>query len=53
MRKSERIDHLIYVGAVVPAPDHSGSRAQNGVDWPSGQAFTIEERIAKAIFGDI
>lgn len=51
-RHPERIGQLIYVGALIPALHQSASLTQSGVDWPAGLDVTIEEPVARAIFGN-
>lgn len=51
-RHPRRVTRLIYVGALVPGPGQGGLLVQSGTDWPPGKLLTIEEGIAKAIFGN-
>ncbi|MFB1298725.1 alpha/beta fold hydrolase [Mycobacterium sp. pW049] len=52
LRHPDRVGHLVYVGALVPGPGSCAAIIQTGADWPSGQLVTIEQKIAKAIFGN-
>ncbi|MGE2688901.1 alpha/beta fold hydrolase [Mycolicibacterium pulveris] len=51
-RHPERVARLLYVGALIPGPGSCAAVIQTGADWPSGELVTIEEGIAKAIFGN-
>ncbi|WP_234785821.1 alpha/beta fold hydrolase [Mycolicibacterium elephantis] len=51
-RNPQRVTHLLYVGALIPGPGSCAAIIQTGADWPSGELVTIEEGIAKAIFGN-
>ncbi|WP_172826654.1 alpha/beta fold hydrolase [Mycobacterium sp. 1423905.2] len=51
-RFPQRVKHLIYVAADVPAPGETAAIAHIGADWPPEQPVTIEENIARAMFGN-
>jgi pimeloyl-ACP methyl ester carboxylesterase len=51
-RHPRRVTQLIYVGALVPAPGGSVSIIQTGAGLPPRELVTIEEAVAKAIFGN-
>ncbi|KUH85320.1 MULTISPECIES: alpha/beta hydrolase [unclassified Mycobacterium] len=51
-RHPDRVAQLIYIGALIPGPGVGGSVTQSGAQWPAGQVVTIEEPIARAIFGN-
>ena len=51
-RHPERVVRVVYVGALIPRPGASGAMTQSGADWPAGQHVTIDEPIARAIFGN-
>lgn len=47
-----RVAHLVYVGALVPDEGSSGALTQTGADWPAGLPVTVEQDIARALFGN-
>ena len=51
-RHPDRVARLIYVGALIPAPGQSGCMLAYGVDWPVDQLVTIDEGIARTMFGN-
>lgn len=48
----QRVAHLVYVGALVPAPGLSASIVMTGSDLPAGLPVIIDEAVAKALFGN-
>jgi pimeloyl-ACP methyl ester carboxylesterase len=51
-RHPERVVHLVYVGALVPAPGTSASIAWWGVDMPAGEPVTVDGELAHTLFGN-
>jgi len=51
-RHPERVAHLVYVGALVPAPGTSASIAWWGVDMPAGRPVRIDGELARTLFGN-
>jgi pimeloyl-ACP methyl ester carboxylesterase len=50
-RHPDRVAQLTYVGALVPAPGECAAVIQTGALLPPTELVTIEEKLAKAIFG--
>ena len=53
VRHPERVDRLIYIGGVVPAPGESASFAVNGADMPPGPVMASEERLRRYYGNDM
>ncbi|PQD99733.1 hypothetical protein CYL16_16525 [Mycobacterium sp. EPG1] len=51
-RCPDRITHLVYVGALIPGPGQGGCGLAYGADWPAGEIATIDEGVARAMFGN-
>jgi pimeloyl-ACP methyl ester carboxylesterase len=51
-RHPERVAHLVFVGALVPAPGASASRAWWGIDMPSGKPVTVDGELARTLSGN-
>ena len=47
-----RVAHLVYVGALVPAPGMSASIVMVGVDLPPAQPVVVDEALAKTLFAN-
>lgn len=47
-----RVAHLVYLGALVPAPGTSASIVMTGADLPSAEPIVVDEALAKALFAN-
>jgi pimeloyl-ACP methyl ester carboxylesterase len=47
-----RVAHLVYAGALVPAPGMSASTIMTGADLPAAEPVVIDEALAKTLFAN-